>query len=352
MKNNIFLGTKPNRENNAEIKKTEIPKRKVKIESIKVGKVNVSARDTVIHDIYDYVKTRIELGILSPIELTDVYGLSVYVGMILPEAIKFDLDGDIMDAQKGDFVIFDFDGNISYVKKNDFNGFYRMSKASKEQQLLSAIRLFKLNMTAEQLSIKETLNESARASEDAIFNELANQIMNGKVDSRLMDIYKRIINSKYKNEVINYTALSSYKAKYFISLLKKNKTPFALLVPLVDSIVDTSEDFDVDKITALNNYITLIATRERDALIVSDCLKRTNLDLEGKAHCVDNLTYEELIAFKAEMDATGISIPGTTADKVLAQVEQEIIEDHALFIDNEVEEKKILNKDLEEEIFK
>ena len=52
------------------------------------------------------------------------------------------------------------------------------------------------------------------------------------------------------------------------------------------------------------------------------------------------------------MDATGISIPGTTADKVLAQVEQEIIEDHALFIDNEVEEKKILNKDLEEEIFK
>ena len=118
MKNNIFLGTKPNRENNAEIKKTEIPKRKVKIESIKVGKVNVSARDTVIHDIYDYVKTRIELGILSPIELTDVYGLSVYVGMILPEAIKFDLDGDIMDAQKGDFVIFDFDGNISYVKKS------------------------------------------------------------------------------------------------------------------------------------------------------------------------------------------------------------------------------------------
>lgn len=352
LKNNIFLGTKPNRENNAEIKKTEIPKRKVKIESIKVGKVNVSARDTVIHDIYDYVKTRIELGILSPIELTDVYGLSVYVGMILPEAIKFDLDGDIMDAQKGDFVIFDFDGNISYVKKSDFNGFYRMSKASKEQQLLSAIRLFKLNMTAEQLSIKETLNESARASEDAIFNELANQIMNGKVDSRLMDIYKRIINSKYKNEVINYTALSGYKAKYFISLLKKNKTPFALLVPLVDSIVDTSEDFDVDKITALNNYITLIATRERDALIVSDCLKRTNLDLEGKAHCVDNLTYEELIAFKAEMDATGISIPGTTADKVLAQVEQEIIEDHALFIDNEVEEKKILNKDLEEEIFK
>ena len=113
-----------------------------------------------------------------------------------------------------------------------------------------------------------------------------------------------------------------------------------MLVPLVDSIVDTSEDFDVDKITALNNYITLIATRERDALIVSDCLKRTNLDLEGKAHCVDNLTYEELIAFKAEMDATGISIPGTTADKVLAQVEQEIIEDHALFIDNEVEEKK------------
>ena len=67
---------------------------------------------------------------------------------------------------------------------------------------------------------------------------------------------------------------------------------------------------------------------------------------------IHNLTYEELIAFKAEMDATGISIPGTTADKVLAQVEQEIIEDHALFIDNEVEEKKILNKDLEEEIFK
>jgi hypothetical protein len=274
---------------------------------------------------------------LSPIELTDVYGLSVYVGMVLPEALEFDLENDVVKADKGDFIIFDFDNNISHVKKDNFRSFYRMSKASKEQQLLSAIRLFNLNMSAEQLSIKETLNESARESEDQIFKELSDQIMNGKVDKRLMDAYKRIIESKYKNELINYTALSGYKAKYFMSLLKRNNVPFALLTPLVDSIVDTENDeFDVEKIAAINSYTTLIATLAFSAHLVCDALEQTNYDLEGKAHCVDGLSLDELISFKAQMDSLGITVPGTTADKVLAQMRQEVLEQHEMFGANDV----------------
>ena len=332
---NINKATKTNNVENAE-EKVQKPI-KAKVNKIDVNRFDMAPKDRVVHDIREYVKQRIELGILSPIELTDVYGLSVYVGMVLPEELEFDLENEVVKAEKGDFIIFDFDNNISYVQKDNFRSFYRMSKASKEQQLLSAIRLFGLNMSAEQLSIKETLNESARASEDKIFKELADQIMNGKVDKRLMDAYKRVIESKYKNELINYTALSGYKAKYFMSILKRNNMPFALLTPLVDSIVDTENDeFDVDKITALNSYVTLIATVAYGAHIVADALETTNYDLEGKAHCVDALTLDELISFKAQMDGLGISIPGTTADKVLAQMRQEVLEQHEMFGANDV----------------
>ena len=325
---NINKATKTNEQEKNEQQIQRPSKLRAKVNPINVNRLDiVPPKDRVVHDIREYVKQRIELGILSPIELTDVYGLSVYVGMVLPEKLEFDLENEVVQAEKGDFIIFDFDNNISYVQKDNFRSFYRMSKASKEQQLLSAIRLFNLNTTAEQLTIKETLNESARASEDKIFSELTEQIMNGKVDKRLLDAYQRIIESKYKNELINYTALSGFKAKYFMSLLKRNGVPFALLTPLVDSIVDTENDeFDVEKITAINNYTTLIATLAYSAHIVADVLEETNYDLEGKAHCVDGLSLEELISFKAQMDGLGISIPGTTADKVLAQMRQEVLE--------------------------
>ena len=190
MRANPFLNINKATKQNEPVKETEeiVQKPiKAKVHKINVNKFEMMPKDRVVHDIREYTKQRIELGILSPIELTDVYGLSVYVGMVLPEALEFDLENDVVKADKGDFIIFDFDNNISHVKKDNFRSFYRMSKASKEQQLLSAIRLFNLNMSAEQLSIKETLNESARESEDQIFKELSDQIMNGKVDKRLMD---------------------------------------------------------------------------------------------------------------------------------------------------------------------
>ena len=348
MRVNPFLNiNKATKQKESHVETEEIVQKPIKAKihnNINVNRFEMMPKDRVVHDIREYTKQRIELGVLSPIELTDVYGLSVYVGMVLPEALEFDLEDEVVKAEKGDFIIFDFDNNISYVKKDNFRSFYRMSKASKEQQLLSAIRLFGLNMSAEQLSIKETLNESARESEDQIFKELSDQIMNGKVDKRLMDAYKRIIESKYKNELINYTALSGYKAKYFMSLLKRNNVPFALLTPLVDSIVDTENDeFDVEKITAINNYTTLIATLAFSAHLVCDALEQTNYDLEGKAHCVDGLSLDELISFKAQMDSLGISIPGTTADKVLAQMRQEVLEQHDMFGANDI----LANDDLD-----
>ena len=303
-----------------------------------INKLNATKEDNIVHDIFDYTKTRVELGIISPIELTDVYGLSIYVGMVFPEKLDFELEGELIHAQKGDFIIFDFDGNISYVPKDNFRSFYRMSKASKEQQLLSAIRLFKLDTTAEQLSIKETVNESARAGEDEIFKELAEQIMNGKTDKRLMDAYKRVIESKYKNELINYTALSGYKAKYFMAFLKKKNIPFALLTPLVDSIVNTNDEFDVDEITAINSYLALIATVASGVAMnaIACCLKEMNEELEGKTNNIDALTYSELLAFKAELDSGHITVSGSVADNVLAQVREEVIEQHELFGANDI----------------
>lgn len=326
MKQNPFLNINKARPTANKESLVETKKVKQNVKNINVQKIDCAPKDKVVHDIKEYVKTRIELGILSPIELTDVYGLSVYVGMVLPEILDFELESELIHAEKGDFIIFDFDGNISHVQKDNFRSFYRMSKASKQQQLLSAIQLFQLNITAEQLTIKETLNESARASEDEIFKELAEQIMNGKVDKRLMDAYKRVIESKYKNELINYTALSGYKAKFFLSLLKRNGVDFALLRPLVDSIVNTEDEFDVDKIAMQNAYITLIATRAQQVDMLYQCLEETNLELEGRARCVDSMTLDELVSLKAQLDGQGVFVSGITADKVLAQMREEVLE--------------------------
>lgn len=338
MRNNLFLNinkSSPKASSNLTIGKEKIAS---PIAHTHVKKINSVKEDNIVHDIYNYTKVRVELGIISPIELTDVYGLSIYVGMVLPEKLDFELEGDLIHAQKGDFIIFDFDGNISYIQKDNFRSFYRMSKASKEQQLLSAITLFKLNTTAEQLSIKETVNESARAGEDEIFKELAEQIMNGKTDKRLLEAYKRVIESKYKNELINYTALSGYKAQYYMVLLKRNNIPFALLTPLVDSIVDMDDELDIDKIAALNSYIALIATVANGVAMnqIASCLKQVNEDLEGKDENIDTLTYAELISFKAQLDAGHIALSGSIADNVLAQIKEEVIEQHEMFGANDV----------------
>ena len=77
--------------------------------------------------------------------------------------------------------------------------------------------------------------------------------------------------------------------------------------------------------------------------MVCDALEQTNYDLEGKAHCVDGLSLDELISFKAQMDSLGISIPGTTADKVLAQMRQEVLEQHDMFGANDI----LANDDLD-----
>lgn len=307
--------------------------------STDIDNKSVAVSDNIVHNIFEYAKTRIELGIISPIELTDVYSFSIYVGLVLPEKLDFELEKELIHAQKGDFVVFDFDGNISYVQKDNFRSFYRLSKASKEQQLLSAINLFKLKMTAEQLSIKETVNETVLVGEDAIFKELAEQIMNGKVNKRLLNAYNKVIESKYKNELINYTALSGYKAKYYMSLLKRNNVPFALLTPLVDSVVDTDEDeLDVDKITAFNNYIALIATVANGVYAnqLAEYLKEVNEKFDNKSDCIDALTYNELLAFKAQMDSGHISYSGTLADRTLAQIKEEVIEQHEMFGANDI----------------
>lgn len=335
MKPNPFLNI--NKASNIKTNNTfNQTKTQIKVDTHNIKKLTTITSEFVVENIFDYVKNRIEIGVLSPIELTDVYGLSIYVGMVLPEQLKFKLNNDVIHANKGDFIVFDFDGNISHVAKDNFRSFYRLSKVSKEQQLMSAINLFKLNTTAEQLSIKETINESARASEDEIFKELAEQIMKGKVDKRLLDSYKTIIESKYKNELINYVALSGYKAKYFISLLKKRNIPFALLTPLVDSIVNTDDDLDIDEIAAINSYIALIATVANGVIAnaIADCLKETNEYMDHKVDCIDVLTYAELIDLKAQLSTMPSSTP--IADRVLEQIKEEVIEQHEMFGANDV----------------
>jgi hypothetical protein len=340
MRNNLFLNINKTstQETNISVEPNDKKKVKSHLKHSTVNKLNAIKENNIIENIFDYVKTRVEIGMISPIELVDVYGHSTYIGIIIPETIDFRLQEKIIHAKKSDFIIFDFDDNISYITKDNFRSFYRMSKASKSQQLLSVIRLFKLNITAEQLSIKQTVNEFAHIEEDAIFKELAEQIMKGNTDKRLTRAYKRVIESKYKNDLINYTVLSGYKAKYYMSLLKKKNIPFALLTPLVDSIVDMDDELDIDKIATVNSYVALIATVANGTMVnqVASCLKQMNEDLNGEIANIDTLTYTELISFKSQLDSGYISLSGSIADKVLAQIKEEVVEQHEMFGENDV----------------
>ena len=87
---NINKATKTNEQETNEQQIQRPSKLRAKVNPINVNRLDiVPPKDRVVHDIREYVKQRIELGVLSPIELTDVYGLSVYVGMVLPEKLEF-----------------------------------------------------------------------------------------------------------------------------------------------------------------------------------------------------------------------------------------------------------------------
>lgn len=297
-------------------------------------------KNNVVKDVYNYVKVRIEMGIFEPLELTDVYSLDIYIGIELPRDLDAELNGEEVCLKEKDYLVFDFNGNISYIKKGDFSSFYRFSKVSPYQQLLSAIQLFKIETSADEVFIKGYYNKSIRdtEAEDAIFDKLAEMIMNGNVDEKYIEAYQTIMEEKYHDRLINYSILPEYKAKYLAKKLREKNIPFALLCPLVDSIVETEQgDFDVDSVIAVNNYIALICTVADGAVAVAACVAQMNQEIaEGKAileasHSVDAMSLDELIAFKAQFDASGICIPGISADKVLEQMKQEAVEEGQMY---------------------
>lgn len=321
MAENIFRGLNKNSQKKT-IRLTEEELQKVK-------------KNKVVKDVYNYVKIRIEMGIFEPLELTDVYSLDIYIGIELPRDLDAELNGEEICLKEKDYLVFDFNDNISYIKKDDFSSFYRFSKISPYQQLLSAIQLFKIESSADEVFIKGHYNRSIRdtESEDAIFDKLAEMIMNGNVDEKYIEAYQAIMEEKYNDKLINYSILPEYKAKYLAKKLREKNIPFALLCPLVESIVETEQgDFDVDSIIAINNYIALICTVADGAVAVAACIAQMNQEIaEGKAlldaaHNVDAMSLNELIAFKAQFDSSGICIPGINADKVLEQMKQEAME--------------------------
>ncbi len=298
--------------------------------------VQKAVKNKVVTDVYNYVKIRIEMGIFEPLELTDVYSLDIYIGIQLPRDLDAMLNNEEICLKQDDYLVFDFNGNISYIKKDDFSSFYKFSKVSPYQQLLSAIQLFKIEASADEVFVKSHYNKNLRdsESEDAIFDKLAEMIMNGNVDEKYIDAYQAIMEEKYKNQLINYHILPEYQAKYLAKKLREKNLPFALLCPLVDSIVQTEEgDFDVDAVLAINNYIALILTIADGAVQVAACVAQMNKEIEeGKAliemgHSVDTMSIDELIAFKAQLDASGICIPNVSPDKIMAQLQQEAIEE-------------------------
>ncbi len=301
--------------------------------------VKKAIKNKIVSDIYNYVKIRIEMGIFEPIELTDVYSLDIYIGIQLPRDLDAMLNNENICLKQNDYLVFDFNGNISYIKKDDFSSFYKFSKVSPYQQLLSAIQLFKIQTSADEIFVKSSYNKTLRdsESEDAIFDKLAEMIMNGNVDEKYIDAYQAIMEEKYKNQLINYHILPEYKAKCLAKKLREKNLPFALLCPLVDSIIETEQgDFDVDSIIAINNYIALICTIADGAAQVAICVAQMNKEIEQgvlaeKGSSVDSMSIDELISFKSQLDASGICLPNVSPDKILAQLQQEGIEEGQIY---------------------
>ena len=292
----------------------------------------------VVKDIWKYVKIRIEMGIFQPIELTDVYSLDVYIGIKMPRDLYIGLDGKEICARKDDYIVFDFNRNVSYVKAEDFSSFYKYSVVSEYQQLLSAIQLFKIETSADEIFIKSNYNKSFHNSEDAVFDKLAEMIMNGNVKDEYIDAYRSIMEEKYKNELINYTVLSDFKAQYIVRKLKEKKVPFALISPLVDSIVEIDDDdeFDVDKIIAFNDFMAMIVTAAAYAEDLKDCIEETNQELFGKSHSIDTLSLDELVAFKAQFETAGMPIPGINIEKIVEQMKQESMEEFQVYGNDDI----------------
>ena len=300
----------------------------------------------IVTNVKDYVKIRIEMGIFRPMELTDVYSLDIYIGIQIPKDLDVLLNGEEICLKEKDYLVFDFNDNIFYIKQKDFSSFYRHSKIAPYQQLLSAIQLFKIETNPDEIFIKGSYNESIREEEDVIFGKLTEMIMNGNVEDEYIESYQKLMDEKYKNELINYLLLSDFKAKYLCRKLKEKKIPFALICPLVDSIVESEEgDFDVDNIIKVNNYIALILTIADGAIAVASCVAQMNKEfqqdqeLRDKAHSLDTMSQEELIAFKSQLDAAGIVIPSISSDAIVEQIKQEAIEESQVYGDD------VLSKD-------
>lgn len=295
-------------------------------------------KKNVIKDIREYVKVRIEMGIFQPIELTDVYSLDIYIGIQIPREINVELNGDIVTVNRDDFIVFDFNGNVSCIKNKDFSSFYKYSKISEYQQLLSAIRLFDIKAKPDEIFIKINYNKTLHDSEDAVFDKLTEMIMNGQVEDDLMKFYKDIIDKKYNDVLINYTVLSDFKAKYLVKKLKEKNIPFALISPLVDSIVQIDEegDLDVDRIIGTSNYMAAILTAISAAPALKQSIEEMNAELFGKAHCIDTLSLDELVGFNSQFQALGLSIPGINIDKIKEQMKQEAMEEFSVYGNDEI----------------
>ena len=278
------------------------------------------------------------MGIFRPIELTDVYSLDVYIGIQLPKEIDILLNEEEVNIKKDDYLVFDFNGNISYIKQENFSSFYRKTKLAPFQQLLSAIQLFKIESNPDEVFIKSEYNESMKGSEDAIFGKLAEMIMNGKVDKQYLELYKGIIDEKYKNELINYTVLSDYKAQYISKKLKEKKIKHSLISPLLDSIVEYSEDgdFDVDATLAESEFLAVIVTIESTISSLMGCIQEMNQDLLGQAHSLDTLSLSELLDFKAQFDSMGMSVPGINVESIVEQMKQEAMEQIQMYGSDEL----------------
>jgi hypothetical protein len=295
----------------------------------KMNELKQAKSDAVVKDLYNYVKVRIEMGIFEPLELTDVYNLDIYIGIKIPRDLAAAINDENVFLKQDDYLVFDFNGNISHIKNSDFSSFYKFSVISPYQQLLSAIRLFKIEANPDEIFVKSTYNKSLRDSdaEDAIFDKLAEMIMNGKVDDKYLNIYQSLMEEKYKNELINYHILSEYKANYLAKKLAKKKIPFSLMTPLVDHIVDYDEgDFDVDQLVKINEYISLLFTMASGAAAVAACIAEMNQELAIPGmNSVDTMTMDELVSLLAQLQTIGIPVT-ISPDMAIEQMKQEAIE--------------------------
>lgn len=294
-------------------------------------------KKNIVKDIKKYVRVRIEMGIFQPFELTDVYSLDVYIGIKIPKDLDVELNGKEICVKEGDWLVFDFNDNISYIKNEDFSSFYKFSKISEYQQLLSALQLFKIKTDPQEVFVKMNYNKGLHESEDAIFDKLTELIMKGNVKDECLDYYKQIIDAKYSNQLINYTILPNYNAHYLCKVLRRKKVPYALLTPLVESLIGSrSGDFDVDEVINTNQYFALIITLGGASTTIGDIMEDMNSPIYEKARSLDALSLDELIGFKSQFEGMGISLPGIDVNRITAQMRQEAEEEHFIYGDDDI----------------